>query len=59
MWDFVVQQSWFNREHKDKEYKVYCPCGKSHRELVESMKKDIKMSQLCCISYFYVCIVKK
>ena len=38
---------------------MYCPCGRSHREwleqegLVEFIPKDIKMSQLCHISYFY------
>ena len=38
---------------------MYCPCGRSHREwleqdgLIEFMQKDIKMRQLCHISYFY------
>ena len=59
IWDFVLQQSWFKQKHKYKEYTVYCPRGRSHREwleqegIVEFMKKDIKMSQLCRISYFY------
>ena len=32
IWDFALQRSWFNQDHKDEEYKVYCPCGRSHEK---------------------------
>ena len=38
---------------------MYCPCGRCYKEwlehkgLVEFMQKDMKMSQLCHINYFY------
>ena len=59
IWDFALQRSWFNRDHKLEEYNVFCRCGRSHKKwleeegLVEFMKKNNKMRQLCRISYFY------
>ena len=56
--DFALQRSWFNQDHKNEEYKVFCPCGRSHKRwleeelLVDFMKKDMKMSQLCRMSIF-------
>ena len=56
IWDFTLQLSWSKRDHKDEEYKMFCPCGRSHIEwleqegFVEFMQKDIKMRQLCRIS---------
>ena len=54
---FYTTRSWFSPDHEDEEFKVYYPCGRSHEEwleqeeLVEFMQKDIKMRQLCRISY--------
>ena len=35
IWDFALQWSWFNQDHEYKEYKVYCPCGRSYIEWLE------------------------
>ena len=48
--DFALQRSWFNRKDNDEEYKVYCPCGRSHKEwleqegLVDFIKNDMRTS---------------
>ena len=58
IWDFALQRSWFNPDHEYKEFKVFCPCGRSHKKwleeerLVDFIQKDNKKRQLCRITTF-------
>ena len=31
IWDFALQWSWLDLDHESKEIKVFCPCGRSHK----------------------------
>ena len=51
IWDFALQWSWFNQDHKSKEIKVFCPWGRSHKKwleerLVDFIENDVRKSKL-------------
>ena len=59
IWDFVLQRSGFNQDHELKDLKLFSPCANSHKkgleeEIIDFMKKDMPMSQLCRINTFSV-----